>query len=58
VLRPKFTDLHRYPNGYVHATDVAKTFARLRREQVKLEKTCVAIEAEQLVKVRRIGGVK
>lgn len=34
---PRFTDLHRFPHGYTHskATDVAKTFARVRREMAK-----------------------
>ncbi len=34
---PKFTDSHRFPNGYVPAasTDIARTFARIIAEQNK-----------------------
>ena len=34
---PNYTDLHRYPNGYVRAehTDVAKTFARIRQDMLQ-----------------------
>ena len=36
---PRFTDSHRYPRGYVksNATDISKTFARVRAEQKKIE---------------------
>lgn len=32
-MKPKFTDTHRYPRGYVRseATDIAKTWAAARR---------------------------
>lgn len=39
-MKPKFTDQYRFPpGGYVPAaaTDVAKTFARARREMEKAE---------------------
>ena len=58
MLRPRFTDTHRYPHGYVHATNVAKTFARIRREQIKEAKARTEVVAEQIAKVRRIGGSK
>ena len=58
MMRPKFTDLFRYPNGYTHATNVAKTFARVRREQLNEAKARETIEAEQIAKVRRISGSK
>lgn len=58
MMRPKFTDLLRYPHGYTHATNVAKTFARVRREQVDEAKSRATIEAEQVAKVRRISGAK
>jgi hypothetical protein len=58
MLRPKFTDMHRYPHGYTHATDVSKTFARLRRETIKVEKASAAIEAEQIEKVRKIRSAR
>jgi rubrerythrin len=58
MLRPKFTDTLRYPRGYTHATNVAKTFARIRREQAEEEKAHAAVLAEQITKVRRIGGTK
>ena len=45
-MKPKFTDLTRYPNGYTPAskTDIRKTFARVRAEQSR-------IQAEAAVKV-------
>jgi hypothetical protein len=58
MLRPKFTDTLRYPRGYTHVTNVAKTFARIRREQMEDTKVNTAVLAEQVAKVRRIGGVK
>jgi len=38
-LKPKFTDLERYPAGYTpsNKTDVRKTFARIREQQAKNE---------------------
>jgi hypothetical protein len=37
---PKYTDLHRYPNGYRKSTetDVTGTFRRIRREQEQARK--------------------
>jgi hypothetical protein len=34
-MKPKFTDAHRFPHGYVkaEATDVRKTFERVRRQR-------------------------
>jgi hypothetical protein len=34
-MTPKFTDLHKYPKGYIRSesTDVAKTWAEARRRQ-------------------------
>jgi hypothetical protein len=58
MLRPKFTDALRYPRGYTHETNVAKTFARVRREQMEESKVHTAVLAEQVAKVRRIGGSK
>jgi hypothetical protein len=58
MLRPKFTDMLRYPRGYTHVTNVAKTFARIRREQMEDAKIHTAVLAEQVAKVRRIGGAK
>jgi hypothetical protein len=58
MLRPKFTDTHRYPHGYTHITNVAKTFARVRREQMEETKVHTAVLAEQVAKVRRIGGTR
>jgi len=36
---PRFTDLHRYPRGYVrsNATDISKTFARVKVEKKQIE---------------------
>jgi hypothetical protein len=58
MLRTRFTDTYRYPHGYTHATNVAKTFARIRREQAEEAKSRAAVVAEQIAKVRRIGGTK
>ena len=35
MKQPRYTDLHRYPHGYVKSgsTDVAATFRRVRAEQ-------------------------
>lgn len=34
-MKPKFTDSHRFPHGYSRseATDIRKTFERVRRER-------------------------
>ena len=48
-MKPKFTDLHRFPNGpYVSSgkTDIRKLFQKVRQEQAK-------IVEEQKVKVRK-----
>ena len=58
MMRPKFTDTLRYPHGYTHATNVAKTFARVRRELAIEAKALETVVAEQVAKVRRIGGIK
>ena len=44
---PKYTDSHKYPNGYKRAaeTNVARTFARVRAEQQRnLEETRVKVQ--------------
>jgi hypothetical protein len=57
--KPKFTDEHRYPRGYTHATDVAATFKRIRKqlaeEENKRKEIQAQIQAEQVSKVRAIG---
>ena len=48
-MKPKFTDLHRFPNGsYVPSgkTDIRKLFQKVRQEQAK-------IVEEQKIKVRK-----
>ena len=36
-MKTKFTDSHRFPNGYraSHETDIKKTFARVLRERAE-----------------------
>jgi hypothetical protein len=56
-MKPKFTDAHRYPHGYVpqRDSDVRKTFARERRRLKALEDAQKVADAEAAVKVRKIG---
>lgn len=46
---PRYTDLHKYPNGYKKAaeTDMEKTFRRILNERARNE-------AEQEAKVREL----
>lgn len=32
MKKPRYTDAHKYPHGYSRVTDLAATFARVRRE--------------------------
>jgi hypothetical protein len=49
-LKPKFTDLDKYPNGYTpsNKTDVKKTFERIKKQQQQ-------IRQEQKDKVKAIN---
>lgn len=53
MKEPKYTDLHKYPNGYKKSThtDIKRTFNRIRAEQAKNE-------AEKDEKVRELKKVK
>lgn len=50
-MKPKFTDDHRYPRGYVSSgkTNVAKTFARVR---AALEKEKAQQDTENVTPIR------
>jgi len=60
MKRPNFTDVHRYPNGYVSSkhTDLAATFRRVRRqieaEALRQSAQAAEAEAETRRKVRKI----
>ena len=57
MAKSKCSDDHRFPpGGYVPSgkTDVAKTFARIRRELAEQKKESEAVQAEQISKVRRL----
>ena len=54
---PRYTDAHKYPNGYRKAasTDVRATFRR-ERERLKAAAEQAAKDAEEVAaKVRRLG---
>ena len=42
-MKPRFTDMHKFPHGYRKAceTNIALTFERIRREQAKKETATV-----------------
>ena len=44
MKQPKYTDSHKFPNGYVPAasTDIARTFARIVAEQSKPKDAAVS----------------
>jgi hypothetical protein len=50
VVKPKFTDLDKYPNGYTpsNKTDVKKTFERIKKQQEQIKK-------EKEVKVTKLN---
>jgi hypothetical protein len=49
-VKPRFTDLDKYPNGYTPAnkTDLAKTFKRIKEQQERIKK-------EKEVKVTKLN---
>ena len=54
---PRYTDAHKYPNGYrkAAATDVRSTFRR-ERERIKAAAEQAAKDAQEVAaKVRRLG---
>lgn len=56
MAKPRYTDEHKFPpGGYVKsaATDVSKTFKRIRAQQAEQVKA----EAEAMKKVRQIRKV-
>ena len=56
-MKPNFTDEHKFPpGGYVlaAATNVAKTFARIRRQQAEQAKQEAEAQAEAVRKVRNL----
>lgn len=56
-MKPKFTDEHKFPpGGYVRAagTNVAKTFARIRKQQAEQAKMDAEAQEEAERKVRQI----
>jgi len=56
---PRFTDMHRWPNGYRRAaeTDISKTFARVRVEQKKAAEQAALDAAELDAKLRPMRKV-
>lgn len=52
MIKPRYTDTHKRPHGYTTAaaTDVSKTFARVRREMAEQAKR----EAEAVKNVKPI----
>ena len=60
-MKPKFTDTDKFPpGGYVKAaaTDVSKTFARIRKQQAEQARIDAEAEAEAGRKVRQIKRSK
>ena len=53
---PRYTDQHKYPNGYRKAanTDVAATFRRVRLEQQRAAEQAAKDSAEAQAKVRKM----
>jgi len=55
-VKPRFTDAHRYPHGYVPAnkTDVAATHKRVRKQIADQARADAAVLTEQTQKVLTI----
>lgn len=54
-MKPNFTDSHKFPGGaYVPAskTDVAKTFARVRREMAEQERRLAESNVKQIKRAK------
>ena len=53
----RYTDGHKYPNGYRKEaeTDIGRTFARVRAEQRKAAEESAMNEQERQAKVRRMA---
>ena len=56
-MKPKYTDEAKYPSGYTKAsaTDIRKTFARIRKQQAEEAKRQAEIAAEARQKVTKIA---
>ena len=54
---PRFTDSHKYPNGYrkAAATDIRATFRRYRAEQKALAEEAERNQAEAQQKVKKLA---
>ena len=50
---PKYTDSHKYPNGYRKAaeTDISKTFARIK-SQLKTNQEELSVKVKPLIRAK------